>query len=428
MTKIKTIAILGTGFGGLRAAKILARNIHNFNFSSKYEILLIDKNSHQTYTPLLYEVATTSKGAASLCDLHGIATYNIKNLLTRSCVRFVQKEIADIDPASGTITFTDGERAMCEYIVLALGSEANFFNIPGLREHALPLKTFTDAIKIRDAFWNIAMEKPGEIRIVIGGGGSTGVELAAEFKNLCGQIETEFEGCKLIVTVVESSDSVLQGFDNRIVEAATRQLKKLGVIITTGKKISSVDRNRAAFDNGGTIDFDVFVWTGGVKGPAILANTQIQLENQNRAIVGSGMECLSRNSNSTFASRVYGLGDNICFYNSKTKRPVPGIARAVISQADIVAWNITEEIRAAEHANHRPRFREYKPVEYPYVIPVGGKFAVAKIGPIILKGVSGWIFKGLVELSYLLSIMPTLEALRIWFKGLSIFMRNEKLG
>ncbi|OGZ53322.1 MAG: hypothetical protein A3B25_03750 [Candidatus Ryanbacteria bacterium RIFCSPLOWO2_01_FULL_48_26] len=423
----KKIAILGAGFGGLRVAKVLAQNIRTLNLLKKYEVLLIDKSDRHTYTPLLYEIATTSKEIATLFDLHSVAAYNTLKLLKNTCIRFIKNEIAHIDPVGGAITLADGEEIKCQYIVLALGSEANYFNIPGLKEYALPFKTFSDAIRIRDTVWDIAMENPGDMRIAIGGGGSTGVELAAEFKNLCGQLEKD-RGCGLKVTLIESSACVLQGLDRRIVEIATKRLEKLGVNVATGEKISMIEKNRVVFADGGKIDFDVFIWTGGVKAPTLLSRMQIQTENQNRAIVGEGMECLPQTPRLKLASQIYGLGDSICFYDPITKRPIPGVARAAISQASVIAWNITQEVRAAENPSYTPKFKTYKPREYPYIIPVGGKFATAKIGPIILGGTFGWILKGLVELSYLFSIMPSIKALQIWLKGLSIFLRNEKLG
>ncbi len=424
----KKIVILGAGFGGLRAAKALAKHLHTLNVQKKYEVLLVDKNDHHTYTPLLYEVATTSKETADICDLHQIATYKIQPLIQNTGVGFIQKEVEHIDPIGGSIYFAGGEKISCYCIVLALGSETNYFGIPGLQKYSLPFKTLVDAIRIRDAVWNRAMETPGEIRIIIGGAGSTGVELAAELKNWCGELEKEFHGCRLRVTLIEAAPSVLPGFDRRIVAITAQRLKQLGVEIIVGKKIARAEKKEVVLENGKKIDFDVFVWTGGVKAVALLSKIPIQTEERNRAVVGEGMECLPQTPHLKLASRVYGLGDSVCFYDPITKKPIPGVARAAISQADIVAWNIAEEIRVAENVGGAPHLKIYKPMEYPYVIPVGGKYAVAKIGPVLISGFLGWILKGLVELNYLLSIMSGVAALRIWFKGLSIFARNKRLG
>ena len=86
----KKIAILGAGFGGLRVAKVLAQNIRTLNLLKKYEVLLIDKSDRHTYTPLLYEIATTSKEIATLFDLHSVAAYNTLKLLKNTCIRFIK--------------------------------------------------------------------------------------------------------------------------------------------------------------------------------------------------------------------------------------------------------------------------------------------------------------------------------------------------
>jgi len=70
----------------------------------------------------------------------------------------------------------------------------------------------------------------------------------------------------------------------------------------------------------------------------------------------------------------------------------------------------------------------YKPMNYPYIVPVGGKYAVAKIGLIVISGLLAWIFKGVVELNYFLSIMNPFKALKIWLHGLRVFIQNDRLG
>jgi len=424
----KKISILGAGFGGLRAAKVLARRLKTLRLAQKYEILLIDKNDHHTYTPLLYEVATTSKETATICDLHEVAAYDTRLIVEPWGVTFIQKEVKHIDPISGLVELASGEKIECQFLIIALGSEANYFGIPGLKEYSLPFKTFRDAICIRDMVWNLAMEGRNDIRIIVGGAGPTGVELASEFKNWCGELEKEFKSCRLDVSLVEVSESVLPGLDHRIIKKAEQRLKYLNVRVLTGRKISKAHPRGAALDNGETLPFDAFVWTGGVKARTLASKISMRTEERDRMIVGEGMECLPQTPNLKLASRVYGLGDSVCVYDPITKKPIPGVARAAITQANVVAHNIIEEIKVIEKRAAAPRLKTYSPREYPYIVPVGGKYAAAKIGPIVLSGIFGWIVKGLVELNYLLSIMPASRAACIWLRGFFIFVRNKRLG
>jgi len=97
------------------------------------------------------------------------------------------------------------------------------------------------------------------------------------------------------------------------------------------------------------------------------------------------------------------------------------MARPAISEGSVAAANIIKSITG------KPK-KQFKPFEYPYIVPVGGKHALVKIGPLIVSGLSGWILKGLIELVYLASIMPLQRALKIWFTGLAIFIKNDRLG
>ncbi len=463
-TLSKKIVILGAGFGGLRAAQVLSKNLRALTLSDTYEIVLVDRNDHHTYTPLLYEVATTPQETVALRDLHAVAAYDIRSIIDGTNIQFIHKKIECIEPMEGRVYFMDGETIVCQFIVLALGSETNYFGIPGLEKYSLPFKTFADAIRIRDAVSDCASQKTaevnpptfshgnhslekigllsrspfgqnhkvfregGRVKIVIGGAGPTGVELASEFKNWCEEIEKEFKGCRIDVTLIEGAKTILPGLDERVIALATRRLNYLNVRVVTEKKIACAKKKAVVFDTGDTMPFDVLVWAGGVKAPELLLNASVKTEERNRAIVGDGMKCLPQTPNLNFAMHVYGLGDSICFYDPVTKRPIPGVARAAISQGNVVAWNIIEEIKKLEISTYNLKPKTYVPKKYAYVVPVGGKYAVAKVGPIIISGIFGWILKGLVELNYLLSIMSPVKAARIWFKGLAIFMRTKKLG
>lgn len=436
MVGMKNILVLGAGFGGLRAATQIAKELKRLDLHKKYEVVLIDKNEHHTYTPLLYEVATTSKNTADMCRLHEVAAYDVQSLIHGLPIRFIRDEITGFDAENSKIGLKRSGGLACDFAVLALGAEINYFDIKGLVENSLPLKEFFDAIKIRDAIWNLAMSSKPEIKVLVGGGGSTGVELAGELKAWCGELEQEFPRCRLEVKMVESGPNVLAGFPEKIVKLITNRLQKLGVNITTGKRIAEVKKGEAILDGGRKIVFDLLVWAGGVKAPAVFSKMPLKLEQKGRALVEKRMGlCLSEDFHLHITQKIYGIGDSVCFYNPTTGKPIPGVARAAISQADIAAHNIVEDIKASESrvkgrgsSEYEPKYKIYEPWDYPYIIPVGGKWAVAKIGPFIISGFAGWLLKGLVELNYLPSIMPFPRAVKTWLKGLWIFMRNDRLG
>ncbi|MBI4087476.1 MAG: FAD-dependent oxidoreductase [Candidatus Liptonbacteria bacterium] len=427
----KKVVVLGAGFGGLRAASLISKKLKSLKLLNKYEVILVDKNEHQTYTPLLYEVATTSQETANLCRLHEVATYRIESLIKNTGVRFVQAEVLSMDPLEGDIHLNNGQELCADFLVIALGSETNYFGIPGLEENSLPLKTFRDAIMMRDAIRNLAESKGGPVKIVIGGGGPTGVELAGELKSwrreLEGQLKTE---CQLNILIVEAQPSILGGLHPKVISLAEKRLRKLGVEIMPGEKIVSAGKNEVALESGKKIAFDVLVWAGGIQSPRVLTKLPLHTEAHGKPVVGGGMECLPQTPDLKLRSMVYGLGDGVCFYDSATGKPTPAVARAAIVQADVVAHNVIEEIKKQEAGSRKyeARITNYAPREYPYIVPVGGKYAIAKIGSWIIPGFDGWVIKGLVELNYLLSIMPFWRAIRIWLRGLWIFIQNDRLG
>lgn len=427
----KNVVILGAGFGGLRAATVVAKGLRRRRLLGRWNVVLVDRNDHHTYTPLLYEVATTSKETADICRLHEVAAYPLKPLLARLPVELVRGEAKPLDPASGEVLLEDGRKIPCEYLVIALGSEPNYFGIKGLAEHALPFKTFRDAIRVRDAVWNLAMDQSrrNPIRILLGGAGSTGIELAAELKEWCGELEDDFPRCKLDVRIIEAAPSILPGFAPNVIRPVLKRLARLGVGLSIGKKIAGVEPAATILEGGEKIPFDIFVWTGGVKASsAVSGAASLQKEPRGRAVVEKEMECLPQTPNLKLNMKIYGLGDSACFVNPATGKPIPGVARAAILQGNVAGRNILQDILAEEKKIAAPRYRTFAPSDYPYVIPVGGKYAVAKIGPLVVRGLPAWIFKGLVELHYLLSVMPAWKAAATWLRGLRIFIQNDRLG
>ena len=182
----------------------------------------------------------------------------------------------------------------------------------------------------------------------------------------------------------------------------------------------SNEKKKVLLRDGQEIDFDVLVWTGGVRANPILQGVPMKMRS-GRAEVGDGMVCLPQTPDLSFGQKIFAIGDMVCVMNDETGKPVPMVARAAIDQGLIVARNIERDIRTLPHITYRPG-------GFPYVIPVGGKYAVAKLGSFIITGFAGWVLKGLIELRYLSLIMSKTRALRIWLKGLLLFVKNERLG
>ncbi len=424
--KKKNIVIVGAGFGGLRAAVNLAQSIDNLKLADRYQIILIDKNAFHTYTPTLYEAATTSKETANMCDLKHIVTFDIREITSGYHIIFIKDVITELDLIDGDIHCGE-TKLKFDYLVLAMGSETNYFDIPGLKENSLSFKTFYDAMVLRDKVIENYYTKD-ELRIFIGGAGSTGVELAGELQEWLCELALEAKNkCRASVTIVGAQETVLPGFLPKISKLAEERLRDLGVNLMLSRKIRDVRPEVAVLENGDEVPFDILIWTGGVRAATLMATLPLRAEG-GRVVAHAGMECLPQTPDLKLYGKIYGLGDAICVYDPKTQKPVPLVARAAIEQADVVSKNILEEIKSEAKISKVKKTYTYEPKDYPYVVPVGGKFAIAKIGSFVLKGFPAWVFKGLIELYYISSIMPFWRAFQIWLKGLKIFIKNDRLG
>ncbi|MDP1718826.1 MAG: FAD-dependent oxidoreductase [bacterium] len=438
MSDKKAIVILGAGFGGMKAVFELQKGLRRHNLLEQYEIFLVDRNSYHTYTPTLYEIATTSKETAGNLRLKEIAAFDIQELTGKIGINFIKAEIKELDLIGDNIHFTNGTDLKFQYLILALGSVVNYFAIPGMAERSLALKTFADALKIRDKITNLILDGQKNIKIVIGGGGTTGVEVAGELRGWIGELKKEAGQCNFEISVIEASPTILPGFDSKIISLAQKRLKNIGVKLILNEAIDHALPGKIITKSRMGVPYDILIWTGGTKSSPIVSRLPVKIERRGRIEVGAGMECLPAYGGARgdqglpagaglpqapdlkLSGKIYAIGDAVCCYD-RSGKPIPGVAPVAIAQGEIAAKNIIADITGG-------LTQKYSPKKYPYIVPIGGKWAIAQLGPLTIHGFAGWILKGLVELKYLLSIMPLYKAVRVWLSGLIIFIKNDRLG
>lgn len=256
---------------------------------------------------------------------------------------------------------------------------------------------------------------------MVGGGGSTGVELAGELQPWLNAI-AQAGRCRTGITLLHAGTSILSGFSQRVVEKVADRLARLKVKVLTDERIVAIDTEarRVRLESGMQIPFDVLIWTAGVTPNSVLGGLPIRYAAGGRLAVAADLSVLA-DGDMRLHGKVYGVGDAACMAVPEGGQVAPMTARSAISQASVAARNVIADIRGEPGVVYQPR-------SYPYIIPVGGKYAVAKVGPIVIDGFSAWLFKGGVELGYLLAILPPLHALRIWLKGIKLFTWNDRLG
>ncbi len=382
--------IAGAGFGGMTAALKLERQLRN---RPDWNIVLIDKNTYQLYTPALYEIAAIPKEEVDPTSITSIIAIPIADIIAGKKITFVQGALTGFDCEKRSVRLQGGRQFSYAYLVLALGSKTNYFDIHGLREHALPLKRFEDTVAIRNKIERMLTERR-ELTLIVGGAGATGVELIAELSNFIRHNPV----CPVRLVLIEASSTVLPGFDRHIIQRANKRLINLGIEIYTSTRITSVGSKEIILDDAKAIPYDIMVWTGGVMGNpfSCAVNKFLQIDDY-----------------------AFAIGDAAEFTDAQTGKTLPRNVPVAQAQARAVARNILREIEGKPKLPFRPSKR------YPYVLAVGRKYAIADLIFIRFRGFAGWCVKLLVELRYLLFILPLPKAISVWLRSIRVYASND---
>ncbi|MCR4261188.1 MAG: FAD-dependent oxidoreductase, partial [Candidatus Colwellbacteria bacterium] len=320
------------------------------------------------------------------------------------------------------IEFENGDPLAYSHLVFALGTKVNYFGISGLKQRCFTLKTFSDALAIRDTIIEkiYSTERDRGINIVICGAGSTGVELAAELQEWFAELGREGKKCNIQTTLIDASPSILSRLDKNVIRKAEKRLRKLRVNILTKSPVEKVTRDQIILKGDVRLGYDILIWTGGIEANSLTQT--LPFKKDTRGIeVDKHLKAKKLNKHTKLKGEVYVIGDSAVFRDTRNRVPVPQMARPAISEGLVAANNIISNIAGKPEG-------EFYAIDYPYVVPVGGKYTIVKIGPFVISGLLGWVLKGLIEFWYLISIMPPKHALGIWYKGLLIFIKNDRLG
>lgn len=411
------IAIVGGGFGGVRAALDLSRK-----FGNSAELTLIDRNAFHLFVPDLYEVAsafgmTDDQFAVRLRKTVSIPYADIFN---RTHVRFVQGEVMRIDLSQKMIV-TKGEAVYpFDYLVLALGSQAADFDIPGVREYAFQFKTIEDGLMLNSELVML-FERAGRneielpLRITVGGGGFTGVELAGELATTVRHLSKmhRLRPHDTVITLVEAGSKIMPAISERERRAILARLTTLGVVVRTNCAIEHALGDLVKLRSGMTIKHHLLVWTAGVRPNDLLRRIdQLPLSPSGKIPVDEHLAV------SPFHF-LFAIGDIAEFIDHSTDRPEPALAYVAADQGRTVALNIR---RSVDGKSLRP----HKPFYSIWIAPVGGKWAVAHLWfGIWVKGFLGWVIRQLADLRYFMQILPRRKALRLMREEVEVYIKND---
>jgi NADH dehydrogenase len=260
----KKVVVVGAGFAGIGCARELAKHPHHA------DVTVVDVHDYHQFLPLLYQVATFQLAGTDV-------SMDLDDLFKRhDNVTFRLGKAAKVDPARKSVTLDDGTTLEGDYLVLAAGSQANFFGTPGA-EHTFPLYSLDDARRLRtrvlEAFEEAEKDpstiETGGLNFVVVGAGATGTEIAGALADLIRDVmPSRFQDEQLSrarVIVVDAGDAVLGPFSPKAHEYASKVLTERGVELRLGTKVKEIAADRVVLSDGDTIDTRCVIWGGGLE-------------------------------------------------------------------------------------------------------------------------------------------------------------------
>jgi NADH dehydrogenase len=263
MSNYPHVVIVGAGFGGLGVAEQLGH--------VPVEVTLIDRHNYHTFQPLLYQVAT------SLLNAEDVGAPVRSMFRHQENVNFHLATVTGIDVPARKIQIDNGEEITFDYLVLAGGATVNYFGTPGAAEHAFPLYTLMNAVKLRNQVmqrFEAADRDPsviddGALNFVIVGAGPTGVETAGAlsdlFYNLLPRDYHQLATEKARIILIEMGHEVLAAFQENLRAYAKKELEERGVEVRLGEAVSEIGPTSVKLKSGEEIKAHTLVWAAGVQ-------------------------------------------------------------------------------------------------------------------------------------------------------------------
>ena len=403
------VVIVGGGFGGLSAAKDLARR--------PFEITLIDRNNHHLFQPLLYQVATAALSPADIAS-------PIRHILSgQRNLKVMLAEVSGVDLARKEV-IADGRRVPYDYLVLATGAWHAYFGHDDWAGFAPGLKTLDDATGLRRrillAFERAETEDDPDERarlmtFVVIGGGPTGVEMAGAIAELAKRaLASDFSSIdprSTRIILVEAASRVLTPFDEKLSEAARRSLQQLGVEVRLGAAVTDCSEDGVRLGDE-FIPTRTIVWAAGVM--ASPAGRWLGAETD-----GAGRVKVRADLSVPGHPDVFVIGDTAAVAGANGAM-LPGVAPVAKQQGQYVA----RALIARREGRTVPAFR-YR--DYGILATVGRSRAVAQFGKLKVSGLLAWVLWSVAHVYFLIGFRNRFIVALNWAWSYLTFERGSRL-
>lgn len=393
------VVVVGGGFGGLACARALD--------SKPVEVLLLDWHNYHLFTPLLYQVAT------SLLNPSDIA-YPHRSIFRRSRnVRFRQAQVVGVDLERKTVRTHIGEEIPYDSLVLATGSENNYFANQELALHTLGMKTLSEAMRLRNhvlSCLELATRSDSEpdrqawLTFVIAGGGPTGVEYAGALAELLrlvlGRDFPELDHRLARIVVVEGLDRLLGAFHPKLGAYAAHILRDQGIEVRTSTLVQKATDESVVLSTGEEIPTRTIVWSAGVRPTAPLGPSEATRSRSNRLRVDRRLRLTGRED-------VFVIGDVASVPEDGGELPM--LSPPAMQGGRYVAREIVARATGAPEDQRSFRF-----IDKGTMATIGRRAAVAEFHGLKLRGTIGWLAWLLVHIYYLIGFRNRALVLASW--------------
>lgn len=419
---MKRIVILGAGFGGLRVAISLSSQLQK----DEAQVILVDRNSYQTYTPALYEIAAAYRGGCLVAthadegafrsELGGSVAFDISDVLKNTDVTVLKDEILSIDGRVSRVVLREGGPISFDYLVIALGSRTAFYGVEGAQEHCATVKSIEDALNLRTRVERaLRSTRDGEeLTVAVVGGGLTGFEVITEIALYLSHLKHQArkERVRARLVLIEASSTILGGAPVPMRARALERLSDLGITVMTNAPVARVEKDMLFFASGGFLKTDVQMWSGGVEAHDVVKSAEGVLVNEHGQVIVN--EFLTSKTRHT----IFAIGDACEYIDVGLRMKAPATAWAAEQQAAVAADNIIALLRG--------KHPQACALTFPgFVAAAGGRYAIAHLFGITVCGWPAWLVKRAIDLKYLSSLYAPLVAMRIWVSNTALFSRND---
>lgn len=405
------IVIVGGGFGGIELTKKLK--------NKEARILMLDRHNYHTFQPLLYQVATGGLEADSIA-------FPLRKIFKgQTNFTFRVTDVTAVVPERNIVQTSIGDIEY-DYLVLATGSDTNFFGQKEIEHFTMPMKTIPEALNLRSMILQNLEEalietdpyqKTALLNFAVVGGGPTGVELSGALSELKNHVlekdYPELDISKINIYLIESSPVVLGPMSEEAQRSAKKFLEEMGVTVLTDQRVMSYDGEKLTLGDGTIINTKNVLWSAGVKGEVPQGIPPEQL-------VRGGRIRVDPYNRITGHDNIFAIGDVAAMIGDEYPNGHPGVAPVAMQQGNLLAKNLIRLMN-----NEAPEPFKYR--DKGSMATVGRNRALVDLSFVKFQGVFAWFVWMFVHLMSLVGFRNKVVTFVNWIWSYFSFDRGTRL-